>query len=70
MWILASFVISSVFYVVLYGTGAGLIKSPFCLNLDPVLLFVSLSVVLLAFVRGYSAFISSVCFVLLFVFIC
>ena len=46
MWILASFVISSVFYVVLYGTGAGLIKGPFCLNLDTVLLFVSLSVVL------------------------
>ena len=42
---LASFVISSVFYVVLYGTGAGLIKSPLCLNLDTLLLFVSLSVV-------------------------
>ena len=42
---LASFVISSVFYVVLYGTGAGLIKSPLFLNLDVFRLFVCLSVV-------------------------
>ena len=49
MWILASFVISRVFYFIMCGTGAGLIKGPFCLNLDPVLLFVSLSVVYLAF---------------------
>ena len=44
MWILASFVISRLFYDTVWVN-----KSPFCLNLDPVLLFVSLSVVLLAF---------------------
>ena len=49
MWTLASFVNSRIFYFVLYGAGAGLIKVPFCLNLDPVLLFVYLSVVLLVF---------------------
>ena len=50
-------------YVLLYNVwdGCWVNKSPFCLNLDSVLLFVSLSVVLLVFVRGYSAFISSIC---------
>ena len=37
MWALASFVNSRIFYFILYGAGAGLIKVPFCLNLDPVL---------------------------------
>ena len=49
MWALASFVNSRIFYFILYGAGVGLIKVPFCLNLDPVLLFVCLSIVLLIF---------------------
>ena len=70
IWILASFVISSVFYAVLYGTGAGLIKSPFCLNLDTVLLFVSLSVVCERLLEGtLLSFLLFVLFVL-FPFIC
>ena len=52
------------------GRGAGLIKGPFCLNLDTVLLFVSLSVVCERVLEGtLLSFLLFVLFVL-FPFIC